>query len=175
MGFDTEKIRSTNSLFDWLIRYGIEIDRKGFSKCPFHDEKTASFRVYKDGTYHCFGCGAHGDVITFVMNMQNLSFTETCEMLDRDITYSELRKIDSAKRKRNTQEDMRRKAIVNYWKIFDDWKINEDFINAFKPSGPSEAPNSLFLSALSRRSILEHKLNLAEMAYRMRGVQKWTV
>ena len=35
--------------------------------CPFHGEKTPSFYVYEDGHYHCFGCGAHGDAISFVM------------------------------------------------------------------------------------------------------------
>jgi DNA primase len=41
--------------------------------CPFHGEKTPSFYVYDDG-YHCFGCGAHGDAITFVMQSQGLPF-----------------------------------------------------------------------------------------------------
>lgn len=43
--------------------------------CPFHHEKTPSFHVYeKDGHYHCFGCGAHGDAIDFVRLTQNISF-----------------------------------------------------------------------------------------------------
>ena len=48
--------------------------------CPFHGEKTPSFYVYEDG-YHCFGCGAHGDVITFVMQTQGSSFPEAVEQL----------------------------------------------------------------------------------------------
>src|SRR6204780_4162363 len=51
---------------------------KGF--CPFHGEKTPSFFVYEDG-YHCFGCGAHGDVISFVMQSQGASFIEAVEQL----------------------------------------------------------------------------------------------
>src|SRR3984885_1457882 len=43
--------------------------------CPFHGEKTPSFYVYDDG-YHCFGCGAHGDAITFVMQSQGRAFME---------------------------------------------------------------------------------------------------
>ncbi|MGH7121931.1 MAG: DNA primase [Acetobacteraceae bacterium] len=43
--------------------------------CPFHDEKTPSFQVYDDH-YHCFGCGAHGDVISFVMQSRSLGFME---------------------------------------------------------------------------------------------------
>jgi DNA primase len=48
--------------------------------CPFHGEKTPSFYVYDDG-YHCFGCGAHGDAITFVMQSQGLSFMEAVNQL----------------------------------------------------------------------------------------------
>ncbi len=48
--------------------------------CPFHNEKSPSFYVYEDG-YHCFGCGAHGDVITFVMQSQGLGFLEAVGQL----------------------------------------------------------------------------------------------
>lgn len=162
MKFDTQRIRETNSIFDWLLRYGIEIDKKGFARCPFHSEKTASFRVYKDGTYHCFGCGAHGDVITFVMRMQNLSFKESCEMLDRDITYSEQRKICKIKEETARKEQYRKESNVRYWSAFDDWKENEDLIKMFAPRSIDETPNSIFLNVLNRRGRLQHLLNLAE-------------
>jgi DNA primase len=48
--------------------------------CPFHGEKTPSFYVYDDH-YHCFGCGVHGDAITFVMQSQGTSFPEAVEQL----------------------------------------------------------------------------------------------
>ena len=48
--------------------------------CPFHGEKTPSFYVYDDG-YHCFGCGAHGDAISFVMQSQGLAFMEAVGQL----------------------------------------------------------------------------------------------
>ena len=48
--------------------------------CPFHGEKTPSFYVYDDG-FHCFGCGAHGDAITFVMRADGASFIEAVERL----------------------------------------------------------------------------------------------
>jgi DNA primase len=52
--------------------------------CPFHKEKTPSFYVYPDH-WHCFGCGAHGDVVGFVMRSDNLSFPEAVERLARDV------------------------------------------------------------------------------------------
>ena len=48
--------------------------------CPFHNEKTPSFYVYDNG-YHCFGCGQHGDAISFVMQTQGLGFMEAVEQL----------------------------------------------------------------------------------------------
>ncbi|WP_339806774.1 DNA primase [uncultured Marinobacter sp.] len=52
--------------------------------CPFHDEKTPSFNVRPDkGFYHCFGCGAHGDAISFIREFEGLGFTEAVEELAR--------------------------------------------------------------------------------------------
>ncbi|GIL02314.1 MAG: hypothetical protein BroJett030_22130 [Alphaproteobacteria bacterium] len=61
-----------------LNRAGREL--KGL--CPFHNEKTPSFHVVEDkGFFHCFGCGAHGDAIGFVMRAENLGFMEAVERL----------------------------------------------------------------------------------------------
>ena len=50
--------------------------------CPFHDEKTPSFTVRPAvGSYHCFGCGEGGDVISFVQKVEHLTFTESVERL----------------------------------------------------------------------------------------------
>lgn len=50
--------------------------------CPFHGEKTPSFVVFPDkGNYHCFGCGANGDIFTFVMKTENLDFAEALRVL----------------------------------------------------------------------------------------------
>ena len=63
----------------------VKLARKGREHaglCPFHNEKTPSFWVNDEkGFYHCFGCGAHGDVIGFAMRIDNLSFPEAVEKL----------------------------------------------------------------------------------------------
>jgi DNA primase len=54
--------------------------------CPFHNEKTPSFTINdKKGFFHCFGCGAHGDVVGFVMKTEGLSFPEAVERLAREV------------------------------------------------------------------------------------------
>jgi DNA primase len=63
----------------------VRLTRKGrehLGLCPFHNEKTPSFTVNDDKAfYHCFGCGQHGDVISFAMEMEGLSFPEAIERL----------------------------------------------------------------------------------------------
>lgn len=58
--------------------------------CPFHQDRTPSLTVYPvTGTFHCFGCRAHGDVISFVRAMEHLSFGEALEAFDQLITDDE--------------------------------------------------------------------------------------
>ena len=49
--------------------------------CPFHAEKTPSFYVFPDGHYHCFGCHAHGDTISFIQKLHGLTFPEALKYL----------------------------------------------------------------------------------------------
>src|ERR1700739_2155515 len=64
-----------------LIRRG----REQTGLCPFHNEKTPSFTVSDDkGFFHCFGCGAHGDVIGYVMRSEGVGFPEAVERLARE-------------------------------------------------------------------------------------------
>src|SRR5450830_679096 len=57
--------------------------------CPFHKEKTQSFIVDANTQlYHCFGCGEGGDVISFIMKAENLSFLEAVELLAKKVNYN---------------------------------------------------------------------------------------
>lgn len=79
-----ETLRKRVDLFEVLSAH-LELKRAGASYkalCPFHDEKTPSFILNKGDThYHCFGCGAHGDAIQFLMEHQRLNFHEAVESL----------------------------------------------------------------------------------------------
>ncbi len=66
-----------------LVSRRVKLSRSGRQMkgcCPFHGEKTPSFYVYEDG-YHCFGCGAHGDAISFVMQTAGAGFMEAVQSL----------------------------------------------------------------------------------------------
>lgn len=79
--------------------------------CPFHKEKTPSFTINDDKQfYHCFGCGAHGDVIKFVMDHDNLSFNDAIEMLageaGLEVPKPDPRMVQQEKRSRGLNELM---------------------------------------------------------------------
>lgn len=79
-----ETLRQKIDLLEVISPY-VEMKRAGAAYkglCPFHEEKTPSFIVQKGDThYHCFGCGAHGDAIGFLMQHQKLAFSDAVEHL----------------------------------------------------------------------------------------------
>ena len=82
-------IKARLSILDVARHYGLEVDGGGFIYCPFQNEKTPSMKLYekKNGDYdnfHCFGCGAHGNVIDLVSITFNLSPLEAANKLAGD-------------------------------------------------------------------------------------------
>lgn len=79
-----EEIISKNEIVDTVSRY-VKIDRKGkdyFGLCPFHQEKTPSFSVVPaKQIYYCFGCNKGGNVINFIKDIENLSYSEAVKLL----------------------------------------------------------------------------------------------
>ncbi|MBT6407687.1 MAG: DNA primase, partial [Rhodospirillaceae bacterium] len=82
-----DELRTRINVSD-VVSKRVKLIRKGHEHsglCPFHKEKTPSFTVNDDkGFYHCFGCGAHGSAIDFLMNSEGLSFPESVERLAGD-------------------------------------------------------------------------------------------
>lgn len=79
-----DELRAKVSIAD-VVGEKVKLVRKGreyTGLCPFHNEKTPSFTVNEaKGFYHCFGCGAHGDILKFEMEANNLPFMEALEKL----------------------------------------------------------------------------------------------
>ena len=77
---DIQDIKQAHPMPEVVRGYGIEINRAGFCRCPFHSEKTASMKIYPQG-FRCFGCGKGGDVIDFVALMEHCDFKTAFRML----------------------------------------------------------------------------------------------
>lgn len=79
-----QELKSRVDIGDVVSSY-VNLKRRGkalLGLCPFHNEKTASFNVStENGYFHCFGCGAGGDVITFIMKIENLDYIEAVKFL----------------------------------------------------------------------------------------------
>ena len=79
-----ERIRNTADIYDVVAQY-VDLKKRGrnfFGLCPFHSEKTPSFSVAPDKQiYHCFGCGAGGNVFSFIVEHEKISFIEAVKQL----------------------------------------------------------------------------------------------
>lgn len=99
-----EEVRSRNDIVDVIGQY-VHLTKKGstyFGLCPFHNEKTGSFSVSPNKQmYYCFGCGAGGNVFTFMMQYENFTFGEAMEALaDRRVLPCPSRNILPHRRER---------------------------------------------------------------------------
>lgn len=116
------RVKEESDIVEWIGRY-TKLEKKGrnyMGLCPFHTEKTPSFSVQPDkGYYHCFGCGAGGDVIKFLMEKEGLGFIEAVEKLAEDL-HIDLKpsfRDTEGEKKRNRMVAMNREAALYYMEI----------------------------------------------------------
>lgn len=173
-----DEIKSRVTMQELLRYYGFETDRQGYMCCPFHSEKTASFKAYiGQNGFHCFGCGMHGSVIDFVIKCFNLTFIEAAKKINEDF-FLQLpigEKLDRRKRLEIARQDFERKKALNAKKQQEE-KLKETYYNAldefirldnqkrlYKPKSPDEDLHPLFIEALQNYEYLKHCLDCAEL------------
>lgn len=117
-------IKSHIAMEDVIEKYHKTGKHRGRTSCPFHGGENDNLG-YDSRVYHCFVCGAKGDVIEFVRQLENLSFPDALAMLDRDfglglatLDDSERAAAEAAQRKREADERRRRSEAVRTRKIF---------------------------------------------------------
>lgn len=120
-----DEIRDRADIVDLIGEY-VDLKRSGsnyMGLCPFHSEKTPSFSVSSSKSiFKCFGCGVGGDVITFVMKRENLSFPEAVEFLaDKYNVRLEVYKDENkeAREKRNRLYEINREAGLHFLKNYE--------------------------------------------------------
>ncbi len=118
--YDVERLKSSLNIVDVISNY-VQLKKNGknyFACCPFHGEKTASFSVEEDDQfYHCFGCGAHGDAIKFVMDIENIEFIDSVKKLGGELEYKPSSEIIS---------NIKRNSLRSKYKLPDDHKQDID-------------------------------------------------
>ena len=173
------EIKRMVSMSEMMEQYGFKLNKAGFCKCPFHSERSASFKAYPGQRgYYCFGCGAHGSVIDFVMRFFGISFGDSIKKINEDFSLGLPigKKLDRRKQlEMNRQAFMRKRAVEAekaeqeridnaYWAAFDEWKRLDDNIRNYAPKTPSEQLQTLFVDALKNISGAEYRLECAEIA-----------
>lgn len=166
-------IKSTVSIRDICDREEIQVNRSGFALCPFHQEDTASLKIYSDPQrgFHCFGCGAHGDVITFAMRLYQLDYKQAIQHLNEQFHIGlptrgkpwkgNLVKAGIRQHDRERHEAALKAAQEAYWQAFDNWLEIDRAIQQDAPQGPFEPFTDRFVSAMSQRAEAEYLLDVA--------------
>lgn len=142
-----------------IVRQNVKLIRSGRDWkgcCPFHHEKTPSFYVYTDH-YHCFGCGKHGDIIRYVMDIYNLSFIDAVQSLARQAGLSlprdETTPEERHKRQSFQQEKQKLYALLDEARI---WFCQ----NLYHPQN-RQAINYLYKRGLTDSTIRQFSLGWA--------------
>lgn len=129
MPMTSEEIKATYSMRDILTKCGLPApNRAGFCHCPFHKgDREPSMKIY-DKDFHCFACGANGDIFDFVSRFYNISFKDAFRMLGGDykkndsfasnLTIYRAKKESAMKRKKAEREHQRRKLIYDLIGIY---------------------------------------------------------
>lgn len=141
-----EQIKAAVSMSDVLCRYGFKVGRNKRIPCPFHGGKDNNLG-FKDEFFHCFVCGAKGDIFDFVMRLFDIPFGKAAQKLCEDFSLPygncvsmsrnellELRaKSDEVIRKRKKREAYRRQLEDEWWGLWDALQgLEENFVR-YKP------------------------------------------
>lgn len=183
-----EIIKERVTTLDMMERAGIQADRRGMAVCPFHGDRDASLKVYRDPRrgWHCYGCHAGGDVIDFAMRLYGVGFREAVSRINEEfalglplgepMTGAQRRamreEIERAKQARQALQRREHEAENAYWAAYDAWLSNERVMQENAPSGQSE-PNAAYCEAIVRRDELEEALKDAEERWRMRREERY--
>lgn len=183
-----EIIKERVTTLDMMARAGIQADRRGMAVCPFHGDRDASLKVYRDPRrgWHCYGCHAGGDVIDFAMRLYGIGFKEAVSRINEEfaiglplgepMTGAQRRamreEIARAQQARRALQRREREAENAYWAAYDAWLINERVMQENAPSGLSE-PNAAWCEAIIKRDELEEALKDAEERWRMRREERY--
>lgn len=142
-----ERIKDSVPMIEAARFYGLEVNQHGDALCPFHREKTASLHIYSGNRgWHCFGCGAGGDVIDFVQLSFGLSFQDALAKINDDFQLGlqvqrrstlmskiiAAQEAYKAKQKRMQRDEELRNAWWHYMLLTDLFRIYKTIIHREK-------------------------------------------
>ena len=118
-----EAVKQTVTTRRAAENYGIRVNRAGKANCPFHNDRTPSMKV--DKRFHCFGCGADGDVIDFTAQLFGLDAKSAAEKLAADfqIPYTHHKRKETVKKtiREKSEEQMYRELEARCFRVLSDY------------------------------------------------------
>jgi len=148
-----ETVREQIALLDAAQLYGIS-SRNGNVRCIFHADNTPSMKLYDDH-FHCFGCGAHGDVTDFTAQIYGLSKIEAARKLCSDFGLSEEPYIYAPKKCRRLMTE--RERIQLAFDVLTDYLVMlKDFRAVYAPLDESESLDPRFVESLQQLDYAEY-------------------
>lgn len=170
------EIRRRLPVKDALYRYGLDFNNKGEAKCPFHSEKTASFKI-KDSVYwHCFGCQAHGDIIDFVIKYFGLEWKAALSRINDDFNLqlpinrrqTVAESLQASKRQRELERERAIKAerVESYETMLDTYAAFDCAIMRLKPKPGDTKVDSCYLYALTQIEYYKHLIRITPLPER---------
>ncbi len=140
-----EKVKSAVTVKQAAERYGLDFDRKGMARCPFHDDRHPSMKLNGD-YFYCFGCGASGDVIALTAKLTGLSPGEAARRLTDDFGIGGNYPVSVTERLRtvkDTLDEERRcfRVLTDFLELLRGWKVR------YAPNSEDETPHPRFLEA----------------------------
>ena len=129
---EINEIKSRLSIHTVLKHYGLQPDRNGMLKCPFHADDTASMKIYpQTNTFNCFGCGKNGDVIEFIQLKENCSKHEA--ILKAAELAGETKPINNKPKQQENQPKQNQNHTETLTKFFTYFQNNLSHPVAIKP------------------------------------------
>ena len=156
-----EAVKQSVSTREAAEFYGIKVSRTGMACCPFHDDKNPSMKV--DQRFHCFGCGADGDVIDLTARLYNLAPKEAAEKLAQDfgLIYDSQapprrRYVRQKTEAQQFREDRQRcyRVLSDYYYLLKKWEADNS------PRTLEEEPHPRFVEAIQKKTYVEYLLDL---------------
>ena len=140
--------------------YGIAVGRGGMACCPFHDDRHPSMKV--DTRFHCFGCGADGDVIDFTARLYDLSPKGAAEKLAQDfgLSYDSKAPIRRSYVRQKTEAQVRKEKREHGWRVLTDYyHLLRKWEADYSPKTADEDPHPRFLEAVQKKDYMGYLLD----------------
>ena len=140
--------------------YGIAVGCGGMACCPFHDDRHPSMKV--DTRFHCFGCGADGDVIDFTARLYDLSPKGAAEKLAQDfgLSYDSKAPIRRSYVRQKTEAQVRKEKREHGWRVLTDYyHLLRKWEADYSPKTADEDPHPRFLEAVQKKDYMGYLLD----------------